>query len=73
MSWLYVLSSSPYGSARFNEAIDALLVAGVFEKPTRVLLIDDAVQVLRDHQNAAHLGAKTPGKVITALPYYDID
>ena len=73
MSWLYVLSNAPYSSARFNEAIDALLVAGVFEKPVRVLLIGDAVQALRGGQNAAPLGSKTAGKVITALPDYDID
>ncbi len=72
MSWLYILRSGPYTSSRFSEAIDAMLVAGVFEQPIRVLLVDDAVQALRQHQNGEILGSKTPGKMLTALPDYDI-
>ena len=73
MSWLYIVRSAPYASSRFAEAIDAILVAGVFDQPVRVLLIDDAVQALRPHQNGEVLGSKTPGKMLTALPDYEID
>ncbi len=72
MSWLYVLRSGPYASNRFAEAIDAMLVAGVFEQQVRVLLIEDAVQALRQGQDGEALGSKTPGKMLTALPDYDI-
>ncbi len=71
--WLYIFRSTPYGSARFTEAIDALLVAGVFGLPVRVLLMGDAVQALRTGQDGTSLGFKTAGRQLTALPDYDID
>ena len=72
MKWLYILRHAPYGSPRFAEAIDAMLVAGVFEQPLAVLLTDDAVQVLRADQDGAQVDGKTASKQLSALPDYDI-
>ena len=70
--WLYILRSAPYASPRFSEAIDALLVAGVFDQHVAVLMIDEAVEALRPGQDGALLGTKTAGKQLTALADYDV-
>ena len=54
--WLLILRSSPYAGPRFGEAIDLALVAGVFERSLTVLLIDDAVQALRQSQHGERAG-----------------
>ena len=71
--WLLILRSSPYAGPRFGEAIDLALVAGVFERSLTVLLIDDAVQALRQSQHGEQAGLRTASKLLTALPEYDID
>ena len=70
--WLYILSRAPFDGANLAEAVDALLVCGVFERNVSVLIIEDAVQVLRSEQDGQPLGFKTVAKQVTALPDYDV-
>lgn len=72
-SILLILSSSPYGGTRFAEALDALLVAAAFDQRCSILLLDDAVYGLLPGQDGAPLGVRTPGRMMTALPDYEID
>ncbi len=70
--WLYILSRAPFDGANLAEAVDALLVCGVFERNVSVLIADDAVNVLRSDQDGKPLGIKTVAKQISALPDYDV-
>jgi tRNA 2-thiouridine synthesizing protein C len=72
-SILLVLSTSPYRGARFAEALDALLVAAAFDQRCSVLLMDDAVYGLLPGQDGEPLGMRTPGRMLTALPDYEVE
>ncbi len=70
---LFVISAAPYASSRPLEALEAALVAGVFDQQVSVLLRGDAVWGLQPGQDGKLVGQRTFGKVITSLPAYDID
>lgn len=72
-SILLMLSASPYRGARFAEALDALLVAAAFDQRCSVLLTGDAVFGLLPGQDGAPSGVRTPGRMLTALPDYEVD
>ncbi len=71
-SLLCILSQSPYAGSHATELLDAAMVAAVFDFRVSVLLRGDAVWILQPGQDAGPLGVKTPGRVITALPSYDV-
>lgn len=70
---LFVISTPPYASSRPLEALEAVLVAGVFEQQVSVLLRDDAVWGLLPGQDGRLVGQRTFGKVINSLAAYDIN
>jgi len=70
---LFLFRRPPYAGSRSLEAIEAALVAGVFDQQVAALFKDDGVwQLLRD-QDGAILGGRTVSKVASALPEYGID
>lgn len=69
---LLILRRPPYQGARFAEALDALLVAAAFDQPCSLLLIEDAVFALLPDQDGSLLGMRTAGKLLTALPDYEV-
>ena len=69
---LYLLRQAPYQSSRAVEALESILVAGVFEQDVSVLFKDDGVWQLVANQDGARLGTRTIGKVVQALPEYDV-
>ena len=69
---LLLLRQPPYGSSHALEALETALVAGVFEQQVSVLFQGDGVWQLVDDQDGAALGRRTVGKVVKALPQYDI-
>lgn len=69
---LFLLRHPPYSSAAPLEAIEATLVAGVFEQTVSVLFRDDGVWQLVNAQDGGRLGVRTVGKVLGALPEYDV-
>tara|TARA_A100001037_G_scaffold184503_1_gene165387 strand:- start:30307 stop:30669 length:363 start_codon:yes stop_codon:yes gene_type:complete len=70
---LFLLRHSPYGSNRAVEAAESALVAGVFEQEVSVLFKDDGVWQLVSAQDGHALGTRTVGKVLGALPEYDVE
>ena len=51
MKFLYLLRRPPYSGSLAAEAIDSILVAGVFDQRVSVLFKDDGVlQLLKDQQ-----------------------
>ena len=69
---LFLLRQAPYMSGHAIEALESILVAGVFEQQVSVLFKDDGVWQLIDNQDGAELGTRTVSKVVQALPEYDI-
>ena len=72
MKFLYLLRRTPYSGSLAAEAIDSLLVAGVFDQQVCVLFKDDGVlQLLKDQQGQL-LGHRSVSRMLTALPEYEI-
>lgn len=69
---LYLLRKSPYSNSNALEAIESALVAGVFDQNVAVLFKDDGVWQLLDKQDGAVVERRTVGKVLQALPQYDV-
>ena len=69
---LLMLRRPPYDGVYVPEAIDAALVAAAFEFKVAVLLLDDAVFALLPDQEASLIGRRTVGKLLLALPDYEI-
>ena len=69
---LLILRRSPYEGVYLPEALDAALVAAAFDLKVSVLLLDDAVFALLRDQKADLIGRRTVGKLLLALPDYEI-
>jgi tRNA 2-thiouridine synthesizing protein C len=69
---LFLLRQPPYATSHALEALEAALVAGVFDQAVSVLFSGDGVWQLVSGQNGAALGRRTVGKVAQALPDYDV-
>jgi tRNA 2-thiouridine synthesizing protein C len=70
---LFLLRQSPYATSHAVEALESILVAGVFEQDVSVLFKDDGVWQLVKEQDGRQLGARTVAKVAQSLPEYDVD
>lgn len=79
---LFILRSSPYGSATAQEGVDSVLAASVFEQELSVLFMDEGVWQLHNHQQSlgvqrpeAHhpLERKNIAAQLESFPLYDID
>lgn len=68
---LFVFRSTPYGSLKAREGIDALLATSVFDLPIKVLFTGDGVFQLQENQSPT--ATRSIEKSLGALPIYDID
>ena len=69
---LFFLRQPPYAGVAALETIESALVAGVFDQSVSVLFSDQGVWQLVKDQDGLLLGARTLGKVLGALPEYDV-
>jgi tRNA 2-thiouridine synthesizing protein C len=69
---LFLLRHPPYGSSHALEALETVLVAGVFDQQVSVLFSGDGVWQLLADQEGAAVGRRSVGKIIRALPQYDV-
>jgi tRNA 2-thiouridine synthesizing protein C len=69
---LVLLRQPPYATGHALEASDIALVAGAFEQPVSVLFEGAGVWQLLKQQQGAALGTRTLGKVLSALPDYEV-
>ena len=70
---LFVLTKAPYGSSLAAEALDAILVAAIFEQEVSVLYSDDGIFQLLKNQHAQELSTRNQGKASRVLPEYDVE
>ena len=70
---LFLLRQPPYGTSHAIEALESVLVAGVFDQRVSVLFRDDGVWQLLDGQDGAPVDRRTIAKVAQALPQYDVN
>lgn len=68
---LYIFRSTPYGSLRAREGIDALLAASVFDLPIKVLFAGDGIFQLTKNQSPS--ATRSIEKTLKALAIYDIN
>lgn len=69
---LFLLRHAPYATSHALEALETVLVAGVFDQQVSVLLRDDGVWQLVRGQEGADVGRRTVSRVLQALPEYDV-
>ena len=67
------MTRAPYASARALETLESILVAGVFDQEVSVLFKDAGVYQLLSRQDGSAVGQRTLGKVLRALPEYDVE
>jgi len=69
---LFLLRQPPYGSSHALEALETILVAGVFDQQVSVLFRGDGVWQLLAEQDGALVQRRTVARVARALPQYDV-
>ena len=69
---LFLLNRAPYGSTYALEAIEAALVAGVFDQEVSVLFSGAGLYQLLSEQDGGAVGGRTVGKMLGALPEYGV-
>ena len=65
---LFLLNRAPYGSSYALEAIESILVAGVFDQEVSVLFTGAGLYQLLSEQDGGAIGGRTVGKMLGALP-----
>ncbi len=70
---LFLLTRAPYVSAQALETLESILVTGVFDQEVSVLFKGMGVYQLLRHQDGSRVGQRTVGKVLRALPEYEVD
>ncbi len=68
---LVVIRTSPFGSSRAAEGLDAILAFAIFDQPLAVLFMDDGVFGLP--AATGHSADKSFSKMAAALPLYDVE
>ena len=71
--FLFILNRPPYQGAQTRESLDQLMVVAAFEQPVAVLFVDDAVFQLSSNQTSEAIQSPNIGKILQALPLYDIN
>lgn len=71
-NFLFLLRRPPYAGSLVLEAIDSVLVAGVFDQRVSVLFRDDGIFQLLKEQQGHFVGSRSVNKVLSALPEYGI-
>lgn len=70
---LFLLTRAPYASTRAVETLESVLVAGVFEQEVSVLFKGAGVYQLLEGQEGSAVGQRTVGKILSALPEYEVE
>lgn len=69
---LFLVQRPPYGTTAARDTVDAILACASFGQPIQVLFAGDGVWQLTQEQAADNIGMKDIGKLLSALPYYDV-
>jgi tRNA 2-thiouridine synthesizing protein C len=71
--FLFILNRASYQGAQTRESLDQLMVVAAFEQSVAVLFVDDAVFQLSNNQASEAIQSPNIGKILQALPLYDIN
>jgi len=69
---LFLLNRAPYDGSYALEAIESVLVAGVFDQQVSALFTGEGLHQLLSDQDGSALGSRTVAKVLGALPDYGV-
>ncbi len=69
---LLVCHETPYRNSHTVEILEAGMVGAVFDFNVSLLFRGEGIWSLLPQQDAAALGRRTVGKVLSALPTYDV-
>lgn len=69
---LFLLRQPPYATSHALEALETVLVAGVFDQQVSVLFCGDGVWQLVSDQDGSVLDRRTVSRVAQVLPEYDV-
>lgn len=73
MTYLFLLSHSPYGSTLAREALDMALAAAAFDQTVQLVFLGDGVFQLLNNQQSELKQKKNISKTLPVLGLYDID
>ena len=71
--YLFIVSRPPYGSSFVVEQLEAAMVAAAFDGDVAILLRDDGVWSLQQHQSGESIQQPTLTKALSGLPTYEIE
>lgn len=71
--YLFIVSRSPYGSNFVPEQLEAAMVAAAFDGDVAILLRDDGVWGLQQHQFGEAIQQPTLAKALSGLPTYEVE
>ena len=71
--YLFALRKSSYSGLYVQEMMDIILTTAAFEQDVTILLLDDAVFHLKNHQNAINSAYKNTATLFSILPTMDVD
>jgi tRNA 2-thiouridine synthesizing protein C len=72
-SYLFVLRSAPHSGLAVQEMLDIVLTTAAFEQQVALLLLDDAVFVLKNNQQPEKYQLKDTSAIFKALEIYDVN
>ena len=70
--YLFVLKKPPYSGLYSQEILDVIFTTSAFEQSVSLLLMDDGVFLLKNHQAPQASGLKDTSALFKALSLYDI-
>ncbi len=71
-TFLFVLRKPSYSGLYVQEMLDIILTTAAFEQNVTILLLDDAVFHLKNHQNAFNSAYKNTATLFSLLPTMDV-
>ena len=69
---LFVLRKPPHSGVYAQEMLDVIMTFAAFDQETSVLLLDNAVFLLKKQQKPESAGLKDTAAIFKALPLYNV-
>lgn len=70
--FLFVLRKPPHNGVHSQEILDIVMTTAAFEQNVTLLLLDEAVFLLKQWQNPGEFGLKDTAAIFNSLPLLDI-
>jgi tRNA 2-thiouridine synthesizing protein C len=71
--YLFVLRKPPHSGAYIQELLDIILTTAAFDQSVSLLLMDEGVFTLKDHQRPETIGFKDTAAIFKVLEMYDVN